>query len=58
MISIDKNKTKTVAVSVRNMSSEHWKALRKLAMVNDMALADYIAYLVEEKLNEDTSNKG
>ena len=56
-ITINTENTKKVTVSVRAMSAEHWKALRKLAMIEDKPMAEYIAKLVEEKINGDTSNE-
>ena len=56
-IRLDKEQTHKIAVSVRNMSKTHWKALRKLALIEDKSLAEYIAQLVEEKINGDTSNQ-
>lgn len=50
MIKLNGHNEKKLPVSVRDMSEEHWKALRKLAVIAEMSLPEYIAHLVEEEL--------
>ena len=50
MIKINTENTKKVPVSVRDMSEEHWKALRKLAVIDEKSLPEYIAQLIEAEL--------
>lgn len=56
-IRIDKDNLHKRAVSIRAMSSEHWRALRKLAFLKEQSIADYLAELIEEKLDESKRNQ-
>lgn len=49
----------TTAISVRNVEKQVWKDLRRLAMLRDMTIQDYLKYLVEkEKKHVQVSIKG
>lgn len=49
----------TKAKSIRGMKASVWSALRKLAILNDMTLPQYIEHLVEkESKNVQVSIKG
>lgn len=56
MIRINIDNERKVPVSIRDMSEEHWKALRKLAVIDEKSLPVYLAKLVEEEI-ERLSNK-
>ena len=43
-------KTKeTAAVSIRNVEVEVWNQFKKLAMIQDMTIQEYLKYLVEKE---------
>ena len=52
MIKIDKSDEKKVTVSVREMSKQHWNALRKLAALHDRTIREMLEYMIEEKVDE------
>ena len=52
MIYIDKKDDKKVTVSVREMSKQHWNALRKIAALHDMTIREMLEHMIEEKADE------
>ena len=56
IFNINPENTETVAVSLRSMSVEHWKALKVLALSKGLGLTEMVVKLIEEANNENTSN--
>lgn len=49
-IELKQDNDKRVDVSVRSVSQEHWKALKKMAALEEKNLARFIEQMVEERL--------
>lgn len=49
--------TETVAVSLKGMSVDHWKALKVMALHRDMSLTELVKTLIEDAHNAYSSNK-
>jgi hypothetical protein len=46
----DTENENTAAISVRNVDREVWRNFRKLAMLHDMTIQDYLKHLVEKEM--------
>lgn len=50
LINYSEENTKTTNVSLRSVKEETWKALKKLATLEEKTIADYLDKLVREEL--------
>ena len=50
LINYNEENNETTNVSLRSVKDEAWKALKKLAALNEMTIADYLDKLVREEL--------
>lgn len=50
LINYNEENTETTNVSMRSVKDEAWKALKKLAALEEMTIADYLDKLVREEL--------
>lgn len=55
IINYNEKNTETTNISVRNVNVEIWKAIKKLAALEEMSISDYISRLVRvevERINK------
>ena len=56
LINYNDNNNETTNISLRSVRIESWKALKKLAALEEKTIAEYLDQLVREKV-EDLSNR-
>lgn len=48
----DTDNENTTAISVRNVDKDVWHDFKKLAVIHDMSIQDYLKYLVEKEMSD------
>lgn len=50
MAHTEQQETETKSISVRGVDPEVWKNFKKLAVINDMSIQEYLEYVVKKEL--------